>query len=321
MPVEIPPGIALNPPVDDPKPALAGFIPADNLQASMTEPDNSEPSFGGAAQLDNLSEKQKRQVETQTRPSAALIHETIRAEGVIELERTAWALAASGFAAGLSMGFSFITQGLLEHILPAGPVRAAVAPLGYTVGFLIVVLGRQQLFTENTLTPVLPLLHNRDGKTLGKVLRLWAIVLTANLAGALAIAAILAHVPLFEPGVLDSLASLAEKTIKDGFGITFARAVFAGWLIALMVWLLPAAEGARPTIITVITYVVALGQFSHIIAGSVDCAFLVFFGAAGWDDFVLRFFLPTFLGNICGGVALVAALNYGQVAPEVEHGE
>lgn len=287
----------------------------------MADDEIIEPSFGGAAHLDNLSDKQKRQVETQTRPNAALIHETIRAEGVSELERTAWALAASGFAAGLSLGFSFITEGLLEHALPPGPLRAVIAPLGYTVGFLIVVLGRQQLFTENTLTPVLPLLHNRDAKTLGKVLRLWAIVLAANLVGALIIAAILAYIPLFEPGVHDSLADLAEKTLEDGFGVTFARAVFAGWLIALMVWLLPAAEGARPTIIGVITYVVALAQFSHVIAGSVDCAFLVFAGTAGWDDFTLRFFFPTFLGNVCGGVALVAALNYGQVAPEVENNE
>jgi formate/nitrite transporter FocA (FNT family) len=283
------------------------------------QPSNSsEPSFGGAANLENLSEKQKQQVEIQSRPNAALIHETIRAEGVSELERTAWALALSGFAAGLSMGFSFITEGLLQHALPEGPARAVVAPLGYTVGFLIVVLGRQQLFTENTLTPVLPLLHNRDAATLGKVARLWAIVLVANLAGALAIAAILAKVPLFESGVVPALTELADKTIKDGFSVTFARAVFAGWLIALMVWLLPAAEGARPSIIVIITYVVALGQFSHIIAGSVDSAYLVFVERAGWNDFAFRFFLPTLAGNTTGGVALVAALNYGQVAPEVD---
>lgn len=284
-------------------------------------PDNDQPAFGGAAQLDNLSDKQRKQVEVQSRPNAALIHETIRAEGVSELERTAWALALSGLAAGLSMGFSFITEGLLHHALPAGAARAVGAPLGYTVGFLIVVLGRQQLFTENTLTPVLPLLHNRDAATLGKVMRLWAIVLAANLVGALAIAAILAKVQLFDPGVHSALTELAGGTIKDGFGLTLARAVFAGWLIALMVWLLPAAESARPAIIAVITYVVALGHFSHIIAGSVDSAYLAFSGAAGWDDFVIRFFLPTLLGNIAGGVALVAVLNYGQVAPEVEQSE
>lgn len=285
---------------------------------SFEHPKASEPSFGGVAKLDNLSEKQKEQVETQSRPNATLIHETIRAEGISELERANIALALSGLAAGLSMGFSFITEGLLSHALPAGPARNALAPLGYTVGFIIVVLGRQQLFTENTLTPVLPLLHNRDRATLNKLLRLWAVVLASNLIGAMAIAAILAHTSLFEPGTHAAFLELASKTIRDSFGVTFSRAVFAGWLIALMVWLLPAAEGSRPAIIAIITYVIALAQFSHVIAGSVDCIYLVFSGNATWGDFALRFFLPTLLGNMLGGIALVAVLNYGQVAPEVE---
>jgi len=96
------------------------------------------------------------------------------------------------------------------------------------------------------------------------------------------------------------------------------RAIYAGWLIALMVWLLPAVEGSGPNIIIIITYSVALAGFSHIIAGSVEGAFLVISGGAGWGDFATRFFAPTLLGNILGGVTLVAALNYGQVAPEIE---
>ncbi|GAA0530136.1 formate/nitrite transporter family protein [Rhizomicrobium palustre] len=281
--------------------------------------DHDNNAFGGADKLDNLSAKQRRQVEFQTRPNAALIHETIRAEGMSELERAATALALSGFAAGMSLGFSFLSEGLLSAALKGHPLHDALSPLGYTVGFLIVVLGRPQLFTENTLTPILPLLHNRDGATLAKVLRLWAIVLAANVAGALAIAALLAKVGLFTPDTHTALLDIAGRTIRDDFSLTFARAVFAGWLIALMVWLLPAAEGARPTIIAVITYVVSLGGFSHIIAGTVDCAYLMLNGGADFADFSWRFFLPTLFGNVVGGVALVAALNYGQVAPEVEN--
>lgn len=283
----------------------------------VSEP-NEPRSFTAAGKLDSLSGKQKEQVESQSRPNAALIHETIRAEGIGELERRGWALALSGLAAGLSMGFSFIVSGIVAAAIPPGPAHDLVKPLGYTVGFLIVVLGRQQLFTENTLTPILPLLHNRDLRTLGRVARLWAIVLVANVAGTIMIAAVLAHSDLFEPKVTGAFLNLAHETIKSGFALTWTRAVFAGWLIALMVWLLPSAEGARPAIIVAITYVIALGGFSHIIAGSVDCAFLVFSGAAGWGDYVGRFFIPTILGNIVGGVALVAVLNYGQVAPEVE---
>jgi formate/nitrite transporter FocA (FNT family) len=279
---------------------------------------NSERTFSAAAKLDDLSEQQKQEVDDQSRPNAALIHETIRAEGESELERGAWALALSALAAGLSIGFSLVVQGELYALLPAGTLREVISPCGYTIGFLIVVLGRQQLFTENTLTPVLVMIHNRDLQTLWKLLRLWVIVLIANTVGAVLFATALAHDGAFEPNVLAAFAELGQQCIRADFATTFARGVYAGWLIALMVWLLPAVEGARPITILLITYVVSLAGFSHIIAGSVDMAFLVERGGASWEDFAIRFYLPTLLGNILGGVALVAALNYGQVAPEIE---
>jgi formate/nitrite transporter FocA (FNT family) len=275
-------------------------------------------TFSPASKLDTLTDEQKEEVEAQSRPTAALIHETIRAEGVGELERTAAALLLSGLAAGLSMGFSLVVQGELHANLPAGPIRVLLSPLGYTVGFLIVVLGRQQLFTENTLTPILPLLHNRDLSTLRRVVRLWALVLPANIVGTWLFAAALAHFPVFDPNIMQAFAEVSRSSLQAGFGHTFVRAIFAGWLIALMVWLLPAVEGSRPLIIIIITYVVALGGFAHVIAGSVECAFLVQIGDASVGDFITGFFVPTLLGNVLGGVALVAVLNYGQVVPEIE---
>lgn len=279
--------------------------------------DRSAQSFTAASELNELSPHQKEEVEKQSRPNAALIHETIRAEGVGELERTNGALALSGLAAGLSMGFSLLVQATLTAALPEGPLRQLIGPLGYTIGFLIVVLGRQQLFTENTLTPVLPLLHNRDSKTLSNVLRLWLVVLTANIVGTWLFAVVLSHTAILQPAVAGAAVDLAQETLKSNFGDTFVRGVFAGWLIALMVWLLPAAETARLWIIMIVTYVVAVAAPSHIIAGSVECAYLVLTGQAGVQDYAARFFLPTLLGNITGGVALVAVLNYGQVAPEI----
>src|SRR3954464_16001806 len=142
---------------------------------------NKERTFSPAPKLDNLSRQQREEVDAQSRPNAPLMHETIRAEGESELERTAAALLLSGLAAGLSMGFSLVVQGELHAHLPDGPTRALLSPLGYTIGFLIVVLGRQQLFTENTLTPILPLLHNRNASTFARVIKLWSLVLGANL--------------------------------------------------------------------------------------------------------------------------------------------
>jgi formate/nitrite transporter FocA (FNT family) len=269
------------------------------------------------SEVPDLSAKEKDAVAEQSRPNAALIHETIRAEGESELERTWSALALSGMAAGLSMGFSLIVEGLLQSRLPDTGWRDLISKFGYTAGFLIVVLGRQQLFTENTLTPILPLLHNRDAGTLLRVLRLWALVLTANIAATWMIAAMLAQTDVFAPAVKDAFADIASHSIQGTFGITALKGVFAGWLIALMVWLLPSAGSMRPIIIILITYIVGIASLTHIIAGSVDAAYLVCRGDAGLDSYVWRFFVPTLLGNTAGGVALVAVLNYGQVAPEL----
>jgi formate-nitrite transporter family protein len=282
------------------------------------DPDDRGKTFSPASQLEGLSNKQRDEIEGQSRPNAALIHETIRAEGESELDRSVVALVLSGLAAGLSMGFSLVLQGYLHAWLPKGPAQVLISHLGYTVGFLIVVLGRQQLFTENTLTPILPLLHNRDASTLFKVGRLWILVLFANVLGAWMFAAVAAHSSVFPVEIKQAFSEISAHTTSASFGTTFLRAVFAGWLIALMVWLLPGAEGSRPLIIIVITYVVSVAGFAHVIAGSVDCFFLVEAGQATWWEFMSSFFIPTLAGNVVGGVSLVAVLNYGQVAQETE---
>jgi len=197
-------------------------------------------TFNPGSKLDGLSRRQTREIESQSRPPAPLIHETIRAEGESELERRWWAILLSGLAAGLSMGLSLVVQGEFHAFISDESLRKLIAPLGYTVGFLVVVLGRQQLFTENTLTPILPLLHNRDLSTVWNVLKLWVLVLSANLAGTWAVGFALAHTDIFEPRIVDAFTEISRRTIEGSFSSTLVRAVFAGWLIALMMWLLPA---------------------------------------------------------------------------------
>lgn len=197
--------------------------------------------------------------------------------------------------------------------LPDSPWRPLVAKAGYCVGFLIVILGRQQLFTENTLTVILPLLLRKDLTTLSRVFRLWGIVLCANLAGTFLIALCLARITLFDAHTQDALVAIGQAHFGSSFGTVAIRAVFAGWLIALMVWLLPAAESARVSIIIIITYLVGLAGFNHIIAGSTTAMFLVAMRSVSWATYFTQFFIPTLLGNIIGGVSLVAALGHGQV--------
>lgn len=276
----------------------------------MAEPDRAEKEAKRDARLETVAEV--------GRPNAYVLHEVIRREGDEELRRHGLALFLSAFSAGLSIALSLIVPGVLKVHLPEAEWAKLVTTMGYAVGFLVVVLGRQQLFTENTITPILPLLHDRSAKTAWRVLRLWAIVLSGNILATLAIAAVLAHSGAFEPSVTAAFSEISRQAIGVSFAATLVKAIFAGWIIALMVWILPATGNAAPFVIMLMTWLVALCGLAHIIAGSVEAFYLVVTGEATMDDYVRRFFVPTLIGNLFGGVTLVAVLNYGQVAPEVE---
>lgn len=263
------------------------------------------------------SESPRDQAEGHRRLSAAVIHETIRVEGESELQRPVRSLLWSGLAAGLSMGFSLTGEGLLRAHLPVADWRVLVESLGYTAGFVFVVLGRQQLFTENTLTVVLPVFHDRTGQALGRMLRLWAVVLAANTVGTLLFALAAAYGGIFGPEVRDAFTEIGREATGHGTLAAFLKAIVAGWLIALMVWLLPGSGSAGIVVIIGVTYLVALADLSHIIAGSVEGFYVVAVGARSMQAFVLDFFLPTLLGNILGGVTLVALLNHAQVRDEL----
>src|SRR4051794_276188 len=120
-----------------------------------------------------LTQRQKEEAEDRTSVSALVVHEAIRHDGEEELRRPASALAWSAFAAGMSMGFSFVAEALLRAYLPDAPWRPLLVSVGYPLGFLIVIIGRQQLFTENTLTAIIPLLTRRSWTAVLAVARLW----------------------------------------------------------------------------------------------------------------------------------------------------
>ena len=272
-----------------------------------------KPAPEVAVEVPISTASERKQVEERVAIGPHIVYEAIRREGEEELRRPAAALAWSGLAAGLSMGFSFIAEALLQAYLPDQPWRPLLAKAGYSVGFLIVVLGRQQLFTESTLTAVLPLLLSKDKDSFIRLVRLWGIVLPANLAGTFLFAFCVAHIGLFDGHVQQCLGQIGGNHLGIPFGIVFVRAIFAGWLVALMVWLLPGAEQSRVSVIIIITYLIGLGAFSHVIAGSTAVFYLVAAKTTSVGTYLSTFFLPTLLGNIVGGVSLVAALGHGQV--------
>ncbi|MCA9776223.1 MAG: formate/nitrite transporter family protein [Candidatus Eremiobacteraeota bacterium] len=252
-------------------------------------------------------------------PSVLEIHEAIRLEGEHELSRPVLALIVSGLAAGLSMGFSFLAEGALASSLPEAEWSDLISKLGYSIGFLIVILGRQQLFTENTLTPIIALFSHPSLKCLYKLLRLWLVVLVANLVGATAFAAFLALTPVVDPSILGPLKNIALHVLEPTALSIFLRGILGGWLIALMVWLLPFAETARPWVILIVTYLVGVGHLAHIIAGSVEVLYAVFLGLVPLSMALGTFMLPALAGNILGGVAFVSMLHHAQVRFDGEH--
>ncbi|MDF5729577.1 MAG: formate/nitrite transporter family protein [Rhizonema sp. PD38] len=264
-----------------------------------------------------LNDIEQKDINKRARAKAVVIHEVIRLEGENELRRPVFALAWSGLAAGLSMGFSMVGEGLIYSKLPNEPWRPLLFSLGYPIGFLIVILGRQQLFTENTLTVILPLLQRRNARTFWRVLRLWAIVLATNLTGTFIFAFVVGHTEIFTPEVRQAFTELGMLEMNSGFWTTLLRGIFAGWLIALVAWLMPGADTSRLSIIIILTYLVGLAGLSHIVAGSANAFYLVTIQAKSWGDYFGGFMIPTLLGNTIGGVSLVAVLNYGQVAPQV----
>src|SRR3954452_23932328 len=261
----------------------------------------------------DLTPKQQEEAEDRTSTSALVIHEAIRLDGDEELHRSISALAWSGLAAGMSMGFSFVGQALLQSDLPDTPWRPLLTALGYPLGFLLVIVGRQQLFTENTLTAIIPLLATRNLETLVKVARIWAIVLLANLVGAHLFAWVIGNTPMFSREVQEAMMKLATHAMSVGFGTAILRGIFAGWLIAMVVWMLAAVNTGRIAIIVIVTYVVGLANLTHIVAGAVEVLFLAMVGARSWGDVALGYLLPTLLGNIIGGISLTAAINHAQV--------
>src|SRR5690242_3538966 len=136
--------------------------------------------------------EEAKEAEERRSPGGRVVYDAVMLEAEEELDRTSSALFWSALAAGLSMGASMIAEAVLRHALPESNWRPLVAKLGYAFGFFIVILGRQQLFTENTLTPMLPLMRHKDWETLREVLRLWVVVFIGNMIGAVAVAGVCA---------------------------------------------------------------------------------------------------------------------------------
>jgi formate/nitrite transporter FocA (FNT family) len=257
------------------------------------------------------------QPESGTRLTATEIHDNILEPGKKEMARPAASLLWSSLASGLVIGYSFVAGGFTVHLV-AEPYRHAAAAVVYPLGFIFVIMARSELFTENTLVPVIPFLEHRDRETFRKLLRMWGLLLLGNMIGAVIFGWALARTRMVSPELHPILLRMAQEATTGGFSHILYAAVFAGWLIALLTWLLASTQSttAQIALIWLCTAPISALQFRHSIAGSVEAFYLAASGPASWGRMVGEFVVPAVLGNAIGGVLLVALLNYGQVAAE-----
>ena len=247
-----------------------------------------------------------------SRPTAAEIYSAAVRTGEDELKRSSTGLALSGLAAGLGMGLTGLGSAAILAEIGDGLAHHLLTTLLYPLGFIVVIVGRAQLFTENTLFPVVLVLDRR--RHLGNTLRLWAVVFTANVVGALLFAALMIKAGAVPPEVATALTSLGSNTVQGGFIHLFWAGVAGGWIIALMAWLVTASRFTigQIALIYLMTFVVGAAGLAHCIAGSTEALSAVLAGQVSLGAY-LSWLLAATTGNTVGGVIIVSLLNYGQV--------
>jgi formate/nitrite transporter FocA (FNT family) len=181
----------------------------------------------------------------------------------------------------------------------------------------MVVLARQQLFTETTITVVLPFIANPSSHNAVLSFRMWAIVLIANIAGTLLAAAFCTLTPVLSPELKNAMIVISTQAMQFAWWPMLLHGIATGFLIAVMVWLIPSAEGTEFHVIVVMTYLIALGGFAHIVAGSMESFMLVFAGQMSIAHMLFGFCAPVLIGNVIGGTALFGMLSYAQVMEEI----
>jgi formate/nitrite transporter FocA (FNT family) len=264
-----------------------------------------------------LTESEEREIEERSPPKAKVVHAAVAQQGEDELDRPMASLFWSGVAAGFAMMGSVWAQAALHRQLPPEIWREAVAALGYTLGFLIVILGRMQLFTEHTMVAILPLARDPSRRNFSRVARLWSAVLIGNLAGVVAVSAlsIYGHVQSIE--LTGAMIDISSRLLAKSPGEFLLQGIPAGFLIASVAWIRSAADDSSFWIVIALTYPIALCGFTHVVAGSAESFLLLWSGAVGPGWVFGGFMLPALVGNIIGGTGLFALLAHAQVKEEI----
>jgi formate/nitrite transporter FocA (FNT family) len=287
-------------------------MPEETTAAAQDEPMEGteavevDPSSGGG-EADTSASQQK----DLSRPSAQEIYKQVEKNAKEELKRSTLSLAISGLTGGIFMGLSALGVGIALAHLGSGAGAFMVSRMFYPLGFIVVILGRSQLFTENTLYPVALVLT--QPRQIWNTMRLWATVLPANVAGALVFAMLAGLTRAMPADVVQAMGALGLEAVHHPAATIFWSGVVGGWIIATAAWLVSGSHSITGSVMIIwaLTFVVGLGNFAHCIATSGEVLIAVLTHQLPWSAYP-QWFGPAVAGNICGGVVMVTLLEYGQ---------
>lgn len=242
------------------------------------------------------------------------IYEQQLEEGLREYQRSPRGLFFSALLAGLELGFSLYFMGIIHEMLKgslSGASLQIATSMAYPLGFIFVILGKSELFTEHTTLSVLPMLNGRKRPVdLGRV---WGTIYLGNWLGGL-LMAILLVVVCRAKGIIsaETFRDIGLHFTEYNNSVVFGSAVLAGWLMGLVSWLVTSAKDtiSRIVIIFLVTTVIGLGRLHHCIVGSIEViAGMLNSDVLGIQDYIRVQFFAT-VGNIVGGVGFVALIKY-----------
>jgi formate/nitrite transporter FocA (FNT family) len=246
------------------------------------------------------------------RASAAEIYERVKREAVEELDRPLPGLAFSGLFSGASVGFGVVASAGAAAALAGAHDARLIGALFFPIGFIVVIIGRAQLFTENTLYPVTLVLDER--RHLPATARLWLVVLASNLIGALLFALFITKTGALDASVVAKVAENGHRAASGTWPSFFWSALLGGWAIALVAWLIQSSGVVigQIVLIWVVLFVVGILDLDHCVSTTVEVLSATFKSQVHFGHAV-EWFSAVVLGNIAGGVFITALLNYGQV--------
>lgn len=239
------------------------------------------------------------------------IFQRIIASADEEIDSSTRELFFSGIAAGFAITLTFLGHAVGSALFPSNGFLSAIL---YPLGFLYIIMGRYQLYTENTLPPVALVLTRLT--SLPMLFWVWIVVLAGNAIGAGLGAFALANSHVLSPAAMRAGAEFTRHGLSLAWWDVFLKALFAGWLVAGVVWLDHAARDtvSRFLLIYIVFYMIAAAELYHVITAACEAFYFVLIGETGLFTVFSEFWLPVLLGNTIGGVVLVALVNYAQTA-------